>query len=83
MIYRICRCYSPIVGTWYVVQKRYLFWWRDLPFAFMDVDMANQFIRVHEKTERICKTPLTYNATLDVFEEIYNIQKTDVVEVKI
>ena len=42
MKYRICRHYSPMVGTWYVIQKKVLFWWRTLPLAFNDLIAADE-----------------------------------------
>lgn len=82
MKYRICRCYNPIVGTWYVVQKRILFWWRTLPFAFDKLSMANQFIDVKNNKEEICITPLSYNDLSFEFEERYGYDKTNVIKVR-
>lgn len=40
---RIVQRYSPVVGTWYIIQKKIFFWWFDLPYAFNDFKMARQF----------------------------------------
>lgn len=41
---RIIRRYSPFAGTWYVVQKKILFWWKDFPLVFDEKYMAEQYI---------------------------------------
>lgn len=41
---RIIRRYSPFAGTWYVVQKKILFWWKDFPLVFDEKYMAKQYI---------------------------------------
>lgn len=79
--YRICRCYNPLVGTWYVIQKKRFFWWKTLPFAFKELYMANQFIKVKENTESLCITNLTYNWLESNFEDAYPCH-TDVIEIK-
>jgi hypothetical protein len=38
---RIVRRTSPLCGSWYVIQKKVLFWWRDLKLYFTDLDKAN------------------------------------------
>lgn len=74
MKYKVVRCYNPKVGTWYIIQKRILWWWKDLPFAFDSPMMANQFIAKHEDVEFITKNPLDfYNGE---FVNIYDISKT-------
>jgi hypothetical protein len=37
---RIVRRASPLCGSWYVIQKKVLFWWRDLKLYFTDLDKA-------------------------------------------
>ena len=76
MKYRICRCYSPLVGNWYIIQKKVLFWWKDLPFAFNDLFFANQFLNIKDKKEEITITPLYYDKKEKIFEDNYKYQKT-------
>ena len=76
MKYRICRCYSPFVGTWFIIQKKVLFWWKDLPFAFKDLFYANQFLNIKNKKEEILITPLYYYKKEKIFDENYKKQKT-------
>lgn len=60
--YRICRRYSPLVGTWYVIQRRFLFWWLTYDFAFDELVMTNQMLRYMKRGDEdlydICDTPL-------------------------
>lgn len=81
MKYRICRHYSPIVGTWYVIQKKFLFWWRTLPLAFNDLKIANQFIEKKDKKEKVYVISLYYNKKLHKFEDMYTYE-TNVVTIK-
>ena len=81
MKYRICRHYSPMVGTWYVIQKKFLFWWRTLPLAFNDLNMANQFIEKKDKKEKVCVTSLYYNEGLHKFEDMHTYE-TNIITIK-
>lgn len=80
--FRICICYSPIMGTWYIIQKRIFFWWKSYPFAFKELYMANQFLNIHSNKESFLVTPLTYNPILKKFVEYKDVKKTSVVTVK-
>ena len=81
MKYRIYRHYSPMVGTWYVIQKKFLFWWRTLSLAFNDLKMANQFIEKKDKKEKVCVTPLYYNKESHEFEDMHTYE-TNVITIK-
>ena len=61
--YRICERYSPSVGTWYVIQKKILFWWHTYNVSFHDIKMANQFVRdiEYHKQKKICESPLKWS----------------------
>lgn len=81
MEYRICRHYSPLVETWYIIQKKFLFWWRTLPLAFNDLNMANQFIEKKDKKEKVCVASLYYNKGLHKFEDMHTYE-TDIITIK-
>lgn len=76
MKYRICRCYSPLVGTWYIIQKKVLFWWKTLPFAFDDLFYANQFLNIKDKKEEILITPLYFDKKRKIFDDNNKNQET-------
>ena len=58
---RICRRYNPSLGTWYVIQKKVLFWWHTYNIFFHTVKEANQYLKYAGlKSERICETPLDF-----------------------
>ena len=73
--YRICRCYSPLVGNWYIIQKKVLFWWKTLPFAFDDLFYANQFLYIKQNKEEINITPLYFDEKCKIFDDNYKNQK--------
>lgn len=57
--FRICRRYNPSIGTWYVLQKKILFWWHTYNVTFETLDRANEFLHYAGlKSESICETPL-------------------------
>ena len=61
MKYRICRRYSLMSGTWYVIQKRILFWWYTYNIIFEDSNRANKILESrlegYKKKEPNCETP--------------------------
>ena len=82
--YRICRRYSPLSGTWYVIQKkRLLFGWHTLNITFDELHMANQYIELKEveRKDDICETPLIWNEKKSEFVEKYPC-KTNLIKVK-
>lgn len=82
--YRICRRYSPLSGTWYVIQKkRLLFGWHTLNITFNELHMANQYLELKEveRKSNICETPLIWNEKKGEFVEIYPC-KTNLIKVR-
>lgn len=83
--YRICRRYSPLSGTWYVIQKkRLLFGWHTLNITFRELYMANQYLELIKEVERkddMCETILIWNEKKGEFVEIYPC-KTNLIKVK-
>lgn len=75
MKYRICRGYSPLVGNWYIIQKKVLFWWKTLPFAFDSLVYANQFLNLKQNKEDIVITPLYFDKKCKMFKDDYRYQK--------
>ena len=72
--YRICRRYSPLSGTWYVIQKkRLLFGWHTLNITFDELHMANQYLELKEveRKDDMCETPLIWNEKKSKFVEKY------------
>ena len=50
MKYRICRRYSPLSGTWYVIQKkRLLFRWHTLNITFDELSMLINILNLSKK----------------------------------
>lgn len=80
--YRVCRRYSPLAGTWYVIQKRTLFGWHTLNISFDNLRTANQYID-HDVMIRdeICETPLEWGKKKRRFYEKYPC-KTNLIRVK-
>lgn len=85
MKYRICRRYSSLSGTWYVIQKkRLLFGWHTLNIIFDELHMANQYLELIKEVERkddICETPLIWNEKKQEFCEVYPCQ-TNLIKVR-
>lgn len=84
MKYRICRRYSPLSGTWYVIQKkRLLFGWHTLNITFNELHMANQYLELKEveRKDDICETPLIWNEKKSEFVEKYPC-KTNLIKVR-
>lgn len=83
--YRICRRYSPLSGTWYVIQKkRLLFGWHTLNITFDELSMANQYLEIIKEVERkddIYETPLIWNEKKSEFVEKYPC-KTNLIKVR-
>ena len=80
--YRICRRYSPLTGTWYVIQKRTLFGWHTLNICFGNLHMANKYIDDNEMLkDEICETPLEWGKKKQRFYEKYPC-KTNLIRVK-
>ena len=84
--YRICRRYSPLSGTWYVIQrKRILFGWHTLNITFDELSMANQYLEFikkgFERKGDICETPLIWHEKRGEFVEKYPC-KTNLIKVK-
>lgn len=42
--YRIVERYNPCCGTWYVIQKKSFFKWKDLNLYFDDIDQAVSYL---------------------------------------
>lgn len=84
--YRICRRYSPLSGTWYVIQKKgLLFGWHTLNINFDELSMANQyleFIKEGKRNDDICETPLIWNENKGEFVETYPC-KTNLIKIKV
>lgn len=84
MKYRICRRYSPLSGTWYVIQKkRLLFGWHTLNITFDELHMANQYLQINKEVEKddICETPLIWNEKKGEFVEKYPCE-TNLIKVR-
>lgn len=62
--YRICRRYAPITGTWYVIQKKILWWWHTYKINFNKLSEANNvmidMLNGDNINDEICETPLIY-----------------------
>ena len=58
MKYRVCRRYSPLAGTRYIIQKRILFSWHTLNISFNNLHSANQYLNEVKFKNEICETPL-------------------------
>lgn len=54
--YRIVRRYSAYCGTWYVIQKKIMFWWFTLPFHFSDAVIAKEAL--DEPFNHFIETPI-------------------------
>ena len=79
---RICLRYSPLAGTWYVIQKRTLFGWHTLNMCFDNLHMANQYIDDDAmRRDEICETPLEWSKKERRFYEKYPC-KTNLIRVK-
>lgn len=81
MKYRICQRYSPLAGTWYVIQKRILFGWHTLNIIFTDLKIANGYIEDMTIKDELCETPLEWSKKNKRFYEKYPC-KTNVIRVK-
>lgn len=79
--YRICRRFSPLSGTWHVIQKRTLFGRHTLNISFNDLHRANSYIDDMAIEDEICETPLEWNKKKREFYENYPC-KTNVIRVK-
>ena len=81
MKYRVCCRYSPLAGTWYVIQKRLLFGWHTLNISFEDLNLANQYFDLARPRDEICETPLEWSKKKQRFYEKYPC-KTNLIRVK-
>ena len=81
MKYRICRRYSPLAGTWYIIQKRTLFGWHTLNISFNSLLYANQYLNEVKFKNEICETPLKWYKKKNKFYETYPC-KTSLIRVK-
>ena len=81
MKYRICRRYSPLAGTWYIIQKRTLFGWHTLNISFNSLLYANQYLNEVKSKNEICETLLEWYKNKNKFYEIYSC-KTSLIRVK-
>lgn len=80
--YRVCRRYSPLAGTWYVIQKKNLFGWHTLNINFDNLHMANSYIDDSVMLrDKICETPLEWSKKKQRFYEKYPC-KTNLMRVK-
>lgn len=80
--YRVCRRYSPLAGTWYVIQKRTIFGWHTLNISFDSLHMANTYIDNNEMLQdEICETPLEWGKKERRYYEKYPC-KTNLIRVK-
>ena len=61
MKYRVCQRYSPLAGTWYVIQKRTLFGWHTLNISFANLHLANDYLDGVKFRDEICETPLEWS----------------------
>lgn len=71
MKYRICRRYSSLAGTWYIIQKRTLFGWHTLNISFHNLYLANKYIDEVKFRDKICETPLEWDKNKKIFYEKY------------
>lgn len=78
---RICQRYSPLAGTWYVIQKKILFRWHTLNISFGNLHMANQYLDEVKYKHRLCETPLKWSKKKEKFYEEYPC-KTKLIRVK-
>ena len=82
MKYRVCRRYSPLAGTWYIIQKQTLFGWHTLNISFANLHFANKYLPNEVKLrDEICETPLEWNKKKQRFYEKYP-SKTNLIGVK-
>ena len=83
MKYRVCSRYSPLAGTWYVIQKRTLFSWHTLNISFDNLHLANQYFDFDLASPRdeICETTLEWSKKNRRFYEKYPC-KTNLIRVK-
>lgn len=82
MKYRVFRRYSPLAGTWYIIQKRTLFVWHTLNISFANLHSANEYLTNEVKfRDEICETPLEWNKKKQRFYEKYPC-KTNLIRVK-
>lgn len=81
MKFRICERYSPLAGTWYVIQKRTLFGWHTLNISFDNLHMANQYLSVAKYRDEICETPLKWSKNKQRFHR-KSPSKTYLIKVK-
>ena len=81
MKYRICRRYSPLAGTWYIIQKRILFGWHTLNISFNNLHLTNQYLNEVKFKNEICETPLEWYKKKQRFYEKYPC-KTNLIRVK-
>ena len=81
MKYRVCQRYSPLAGTWYVIQKRTLFGWHTLNISFSSLLYANQYLNEVKFKDEICETPLEWYKEKHKFYERYPC-KTNLIRVK-
>lgn len=78
---RICRRYSPLSETWYVIQKRTLFGWHTLNISFDSLHMANKYLDEIGYRDEICETPLKWSEKKQRFYEEYPC-KTNLIKVR-
>ena len=81
MKYRVCLRYSPLAGTWYVIQKRLLFGWHTLNISFENLNLANQYFDLAGPRDEICEIPLEWSKKNRRFYEKYPC-KTNLIRVK-
>lgn len=53
---RIVGRYAPSVGEWYVIQRKFLFWWITYPYSFHELYMVEQMIRDNDFNVKINNT---------------------------
>lgn len=56
---RIAERYSPICGTWFVIQRKFLLWWITYPHCFETFEYARDIIAYGDASELdkdICET---------------------------
>lgn len=50
-------------GTWYVIQKRRMFWWHTLNIVFDDLGYAIRYLHELDEKDDFCETPLVWDKT--------------------
>lgn len=72
-----------MAGTWYIIQKKILFWWHTYNVSFNDIIMANQFVEdiEYNKQNKIWESPLEWSKKKKRFYLKYPL-RTKLIKIK-